>query len=1070
LRPAVAAAPPVNVLLLTAWVMKVDPRLQEQLAAEHINIVQRKISLPLSEEMLRQFHVVVIADWEGPNVTFLPNFVRDDLTTQKNMGRLQQYIQAGGGFLFSPGNGGGSESMSTFLQPYGLRVLKRTIRDAAHAWTTPRPDGGLLTEYAWTTAIAKHPAAEGVSRIFYPTTMLRWDDMYATPAFECLAPAWTALVRGMPTSTVSRGMDYTKWQADDTKAPPIAGVRAFGQGRMGFLAPTMYYTWYKPYDDPKRGWIQEANTGKIAGAFMENGDGKNPSQGRQLMISMLRWLADGARAKGFGEYTEAAFTKLTPPDPEAVPEWLFTWKPGVGGWHQALIGARTAYSDGAGTVADYAAAARTAGVKLLYLTETFEHLDKTKWDAYLADCRKASDATLSVFPGLDIPDEYGDRYLLLNAGILPAANMLTPDGKAMVRTNYLSFGLGHTITVAHRLTSTPLPHQLAKHFQAISIYTYKHGALEDNSLPGYEWEMFRFGNPLPFVVHEIYSPADVAQEAATGHQLYVGGDTLASATWYLGAHGLSHFWESPLKLQITNGPRITAYGGNPYLSVESDEPITDVRLYENYNLYRRWTPNTKTFTVDRVKLPEAHVSWSYLVVTDAKGRTAITPGIGSGKQILHTWRCADRQNWWVFPNIYTGTVVSQFNLRVPTFGTDEGAGGNSLGYVDVKGPQRGDNLAPILDFPYASPAVYVQDVDIDQRYFRAIWDEVGFDARPAHATTRSRVFEAHIRYQQFFTEKPENNYDHLPILKEIILRLRRPVEASGKIFPVITTLDEKLAQVRGDMSYAYTDPATGKPVTGTLKRGEFVDLPKGGHVGGLIAITDGLRVGGDGQVGFPAPEASNGALPTGTTWQASFITVPPAQVETWRSLLGLNGPLPFTLTVNQGKLDSQTYVTEAQAERYSVSGEVTNALDRNLLATLTTGLVNNDKEGFGAPLREYRLPVAVAGVNYNWPAAVIRPGQAPDPIDVFEGKARARLDVTQAGPFYIGNTLVADNPRLRLAVLEWTGNSITLEVHNPTDTAIKTVIHTVPQVRDRFQMQREVEIPAGTTQIIGRAR
>ncbi|HEY3376298.1 MAG TPA: hypothetical protein VGL77_02290, partial [Armatimonadota bacterium] len=104
---AQAGRPPVNVLVLVNTAMSIDPALAQQLAPEGIQFVTRKLADPLSAEMLRQFHLVVIADWEGPKMAYYTmEFVRDNLNIRRNLDLIQQYIKDGGGFFFSPVVGG----------------------------------------------------------------------------------------------------------------------------------------------------------------------------------------------------------------------------------------------------------------------------------------------------------------------------------------------------------------------------------------------------------------------------------------------------------------------------------------------------------------------------------------------------------------------------------------------------------------------------------------------------------------------------------------------------------------------------------------------------------------------------------------------------------------------------------------------------------------------------------------------------------------------------------------------------------------------------------------------------
>ena len=1072
--PVPATQPPVNVLVLTHG-MKVDAKLQEQFLQENVRLVTRKLSDPLSAQMLRSFHVAVIADWEGPTTTFVPRrFVEESLTTRRNNELLQEYIKAGGGFFFTPiyGSQMSADSLTRYLEPFGAGVQSAQVRDDAHAYSNLKPEKQEeYFDYAWTTAITPHPATAGVERLFYPTSELRWDDLYSTPVLTVHDPAWTVLVKGMETSVAAKGFDYYTWRPVTHEPPVLAAVRNWGDGRIALFAPSHHYTFAQPFAKPDRGWILEAHTGRIDGILLDKGDGTNPSHGRKLMLGLFRWLAESARAKGLGGYEEKAFAALEVPKPVPAPEWIYSWKANDGNqWFKLLVGGHSAFSDGTGTIAEFATAAKAAGVSMLFMTETFARFDPAKWPEFRDACAKASDDTLKVVPGLDVSDIAGNRYLLLGSPVFPGASLLTADGKALAKPQYLCLCFPKGITVQHRATTTPVPHELHKHFQGVSIFTYRNGELEDNSFPAYQWQIHRFSNPLPFAVHETFSPAAVAQEAAAGHQLYGAAPTLTDLAWYLGEHGTSHFWESPVHLQVSAGPLITTLGGSvpdpnePSVkgaigfSLRSDEPIKEVSLWENFNLYRRWTPNSKEFTANNVKMPEGHANWVLLTATDAKGRMTVAPGMAFGRQVTHTWRCGDRQNWWSFPNIYTGTDLSQIELRVPTYGTAEG----SRLFPDMHGPQRGDNLAARLDFNFAGPAVYIQDVTIDQRYFQALFDDAAYDAKPANAAISSRVYTAKIRYHLYWPEKVQGKTDFLPFRKELSVTLRQPVEPTGDVFPIFTTLDIKHAQVRGDMSYSYCDATSGQEVTGILSKG-FLDLPKGGHVGGFIALSDGIRVSANGTVGFAPPAWNNGALPAGTTWQAAFVTVPPAEADLWLKLMGLRGTPPFAFSVTQGKLTDLAYAATCTADKYGMAGSIDQALDPKVLAGLTMGLVNLDKEGEGKALVEYRLPLTVAGVNYNWPAALLRDGAWVEEVSVFEGQAYARVDVTKPGAFYVGNTILADAPNLRIGLLRWTADTCEVELNNPSTADIATAVWTAPEVKANFQGRAQVTVKAGTS-------
>jgi hypothetical protein len=461
------------------------------------------------------------------------------------------------------------------------------------------------------------------------------------------------------------------------------------------------------------------------------------------------------------------------------------------------------------------------------------------------------------------------------------------------------------------------------------------------------------------------------------------------------------------------------------VQLEDDVPITDVQLRTHWFAERRWRPNDAHPDLS-YSLPGSHLRLGYVYVADAKGRTAITPPLRSGPTPRYTWRCSDRQNFFGFALPYTGTRLADVDLAVPTFGTDEG----SRLWPNEGGPRRGANMAPLLEFPFAGPAVYITDAFVDQRYWRAQWEDVAYDGKASQGTSRSRVYEARVRFYDFKSEEEgHNSRGHLLMPTEVTVSLRTPVVPDGPVFPRFTRVDAA-------PKYGWADPASGKEVTGELKEG-FVDLPAGGFAGDVVALTDGIRVRADGQVGFVAQDAG-GPLPAGTTWTAQFIRVPADKLGAVRPFMGAAGATPYKLELARGKLDRIAYAAWLRAEGGGVAGTVTPAAE--------------------AP---WPLPLVIDGLSCNWHAALVREGAEPEPIGVFEGKGYARLDVTKGGKFYAGNIIAAQDRRLNLTVLSWDAGSITIEANNPTQEEIKTLLQTPEEVVGKYRLQQEVTVPAG---------
>jgi hypothetical protein len=1020
----------VYALLLAPQNFKVDPEVEKRLLREGIYLVSRDVGEPISYDMLRLFHFVVLiasGDFVGFQTPyFVPHeFVVRHLNGKRNIAELHRYVRDGGGLFFSVSMTGAgqetAEGCEELLAPFGIRVLAAQVRDEERSTCNG--------EYAWTTNIAGSPVTTEVKRLVYPTNMLRWDDAYATVPFVLEDKGWLAVVRGMPGSVSARGLQYAKWiPIEGQSEPVIAAIRQFGRGRIAVLGVAPFYTLWMPFARPKGGWIGESHTGMIDGIFLEKGDEKGKSDGWRLIVNTFKWLAEGSGGFGFGSYTEEAYGKAPVPPSAEVPAWLRGWREENGAKaFKVLLGVRSSFSDGRGNLKEFAEAARKAGYSILVMTETFEYFNPKLWDKFLEECKEASDDRFVVLPGLDIPDPYQNRYLLFGQREFPSDFMLSGDKKAIKEVQYLMLGFGTHFSAIHRPTTTPMVHQLYKFFSGISIYTYRNGKLIDDGMLAYQWHVNNTSQPIPLVVHEVYSPEEVQTASRSGHQLFVFSDTVENAVWYLRA-GIQHFWESPALFLVTSGPVIKTLSGNRIV-VESDVPITEVRLICNYYTERRWLPKEKRVVLD-FYLPPSHLRQGFVFVQDADGRTAISPPLRFGPAARYTWRCSDRQNFFGFAVNYTGTELPDLDISLPAFGTDEG---KSL-WPHRFGPRVGENLAPLLEFPYASPAVHITDAFIDQRYWRALWEDVAFDAKAQQGTSRSRVYEAHVRYYDFnISEEYREKDPRRPMmLKEVTIRLRMPVTPSGDVFPVFTKVSAK-------PTYGYFDGRKGEEIEGVLERG-FIDLPVGGYADDLVALSPGIRVNANGEVGFAAPKWSNGPLPIGTTWFARYVRLPRERLQEVRTYMGFGARKPFNLKLSRGRLQDIAYVAYLEGEGFGVAGVI----------EPTQGMT-------------YDLPLFIEGINCNWESAVWREDGKLQHFGVFEGKGIARLDVTKGGRFYAGNVIMAGDPEIRLSILRWDENGIAIEANNPTDSDIETLIETPPEILGRYRLCKRVKIAAGST-------
>lgn len=977
----------------------------------------------LGAAYLRGFQTVVLADFTGLQTPFFTprEILQKHLQARRAVRLLRSYVEQGGGLIVSPIMAGGgqevSEGCEELLGDWGLTVLTAGVRDDGHQ--------GIDKHYSWTTAIERTPVTERVNTIWYPTNQLRWDDAYATVPAAITDKAWRALVRGMEGSVAAKGLQYKDWKPiPNTPSPAIVAAREVGKGRVVYLGVGGFYHFLHGDVKVSNGWIGESMTGPVDSIFLEKGDGQTSSDGWRLIVNAINWTAGNSAAQSADVGEEKG-------GPIPIPAWL-TWREGNGGkWFKVFIGARSNLSDGTSTIAELADTARAAGVGVLILTETFEKLSADRWPDVVEACRKASVDGLVVLPGIDIADAYQNRFLIFGQKTYPEPFMLDAGGKVLAQAQYASLGFGNHFTAIHRPTSSPLPVELQKFFAGVVVYTYRKGKVVDDGLAAYEWQVNNASMPLPLAVHETYSADELRAEAGEGHHLFVMADTLPNAVWYM-RNGMAHFWECPPQYMISSGPMIDTLGDSRAV-VRGEEAISTVRLRCRGFDERVWTPAAKTADLD-LRLTPSHLRWMYLHVTDAKGRTAISPPFYAGPGARYSFRCSDRQNTFGYAAQYQGAVLPDIELSAPVFETIEGRGL----WPSQGGPRRGENLAALLDYSFSSPAVTITDARIDQRYWRALWEDVVFDAKSSQGTSRSRVFDATARYYDFGLSEAWRQHDNRRpmMIKEISLRMRTPAAADNPIYPQVTT-------VSATPSFSIIDPATGAERTGKLEQG-FLDIPVGGVVDDLIALAPGLRTDARGRVGLAAEFPAGSPFPIGHVWSAMFVKAPSKDkaVET-AAAMGLRGVSPYSLELTRGKLTRLAYAAWLAPEQFGIAGVV--------------------KPAQAMP---YKLPLFVDGLNARWPAGLWRADGSLVFIGVHERRGYASLDVTAPGEFFVGHLVTCDQPQLGIMIHKWDETSATLYVNNTGPREVETKLASPAEIKGRLRIDHAVKIAGGAGVVI----
>ncbi|MBT4816528.1 MAG: hypothetical protein HON70_12545 [Lentisphaerae bacterium] len=614
---------------------------------------------------------VGVLGWREVSVKGLQPFnvvVLTDIPPADERGKLQPwadqacqgihtYIRNGGGCLAAMGAGGwdkGRVAANVFLEPLAAQLLDEQVTDSENLHRQTR---GIRWYYSWTTNLTPHPATEGINALFYPARPWRADGQKTLYAPQ-LGDGWQVLVRGATSARSSRtGKHGVLQEVPGTypSAPPIVAARTFGKGRAAIFALWPNWTFWGARHPSMGGVVWETGARGIAsdtGAFC---------------LNLLKWLAEpSAQGTTIGGYS----TPEAPPTrPEQYPGQPVDWDEKV--FREApprrhfrvLAGARTAYSGGVGTVKEYCAAARSAGYQAVLFSERLDQLTAPDWDRLREECQNASDRDFLALPGIDYETMQGDEYVAFGEFDFPKAPGLAAGGKRIDDTyNFWGSQMHHGFIAITRLHAHPdRDPQMLKNMTACAVYTYRNGDVIDDSLDHYLALDAQFHNLVPFVLHLVDSPGQVAKAATTGLQnVWRVADALdlrESITPHDQAGKL--YWFNPHRAYLSAGPKLDywdcinkMYWGSPTeghdqflarFSVSSPEGVREVKVLDRGQTHLRFANDAG---VCQREFPGHHDNQHvfHLLATDAAGKRLLSPGIRIRFSPTYVNQCGDHQN------------------------------------------------------------------------------------------------------------------------------------------------------------------------------------------------------------------------------------------------------------------------------------------------------------------------------------------------------------------------------------------------------------------------------------------
>ncbi len=1057
----------------------------------------------LTWDLLRQFNVFVTGGF------YYDYALRVSPDTVKRWGELLAgFAETGGGVLILSSVGGGylteeeSEAQwRTLVGSFGLDFLVEQVLDPAHSYRQPRR---LQSPFAWTTRITPHAATEGITTVYYPAGAVGYNP--GTAPLRPQSDAWQVLVRGMDTA----GTRAANWALHATyfykdlpgsfpSAPPIVAVRDFGKGRVAAMGlhylPCLLWQGHPLLDD----------------IMLSRGDGQTPSDTGKLLTNLYRWLAEPSLASGQvgGWDGETAMVTEFPPGSlgsDRPFDWSRVRIPETPLSFPGVIGAHSAYSDGAGTVKEWVAAAKTAGLKWIVFTENFERLDQAKWERLVTECKQASSANFWVVPGLEVTDVGGNHWVQFHPNLpwLPP-DLLDPTGKRVRVAQNFFFGSRGTgpPTGPCMVGKEGHPAWSLRYLNLFAVCTAEKGKPVDQALEAYLVKQEQEDEVMPMVVNRMFSPAEVgAQNSSVPLTYLYGPDTAAARHWFeepVWRTGKSYVSAGPRLLcwEAMNGNRASL--GSYYLpgterwrvrlKVQAEAGLKEVRIYDGTQLYARYLPREKEFDLS---LEGLHDQSRRLVaiVTDQKGGQLVTPSLLLVDFLGRTQMCSDRNNTMPqvilqdtdgTPYLYPGAVMVDkgrppslaIHPSVPYYkvGLPASDGGTSWKGWDLPLQPAILDWSPGAGYYSRTVAPLVGMHFIVQRWdsrheflpieghLRAILnvtpylpyrelDLFDMDVRQLALIRRPDdmglvLLEGCLTAKKAFTLAPDQPMS-LPLA--VVYATPKPGENDHLLLARPRQAGEGMLLPDPDKPFRYNDALPAGSV--------FACYPDYVGAQGIVFLDDGysLQVEASRQgvraqayLSLPGRKLAPGdKLPFRLLCVLGGFNAPPesGEFQGLQESLGLTGAPAYRVELTQGTVTGTKLFLDLQAQEGGCLGQIRKT---------------------AAETFPCRLPVRVYGLNPNWSTAVYdRQRRELIPFGLMDGVGYTTLDLDR-GPadVYVGNLVTCDQSELRLWVVEEGADRVKVTAQNPTGKAITTTVMSGAGYNRVPAFTRAVTVPAG---------
>ena len=589
---------------------------------------------------------------------------------------IEKYLAAGGGVFLIPCEiNGKKQFLQDLTDRWGAQLPLETIveKDPTKIGKLTHVATGNVA-LAYTDQVTASPVSAGVKGIWYPFG----------PAYNAaqggpivVGKHWQVVVNASPTA-VTKPYDPKKLTSSypsgilirpSVPKPALFAIRSLMAGRVALVNQ-----WPQFSIGSGTRWLYDRQV-------LDKGFHGRPSDFGRLLQNTFRWLAEPSLKKpGVGGYVTGKETLVAPNRrASARKQFEYTfwyWEDQVMQWHRppkfapvyrGLIGAKTATSSGTGTVAQFAAAAKKAGLQFVVFLEDFDKLTPAKYTSLQADCRKFSDDQLLLLPGYTMDANTGDHLFFCGPKLgWPPAEVLTGPHNSVLNlqpqdangryTGYLgnSFDwLLYTVLGGgggpdsdagyYNFNSSPSHMRIPdlRLYGLAALRYYKDGKLVEDVTDDYLLCAEGTIPPAPVAFNEVRSPAALTREVASGHALtYVQarsvstifGDGLRCPNPYVSFNTfpsdgpLIHQWPATVRIMTLGAEEFVTHPNIMVsrLEVSSERGLREIAIHNGRELFRRFLLKGEKKFHETLLLDATIHRNLVLIATDVKGGKAVS--------------------------------------------------------------------------------------------------------------------------------------------------------------------------------------------------------------------------------------------------------------------------------------------------------------------------------------------------------------------------------------------------------------------------------------------------------------